>query len=245
MSKKKQQKKAAPPPLRPLILALETATAVSSVALFEGPRLLGHLEYHANKLHAKLITVMVDRLLRDLELKPADLAAIAVAKGPGSYTGLRVGVSTAKGLCMALEKPLMSVGSLEAIALSISDFAQALDARICPMIDARRMEVFCALYDAQGYEIRPPEAKIIEDGAFAADLEAGKVIFAGDGAAKCRELLADHPNAVFLDQRLSTAAGLGPRLWEDFQNGVEENLVTFEPYYLKDFVATKSTKKIL
>jgi tRNA threonylcarbamoyladenosine biosynthesis protein TsaB len=228
----------------PVVLALETSTGVSSVAAFEAGKLLGVIEYHANKLHARLITVMIDQLLSDLSLKPTDLAAIAVSAGPGSYTGLRVGVSTAKGLAMALDIPLLSVGSLETLAHSVTDFAQALDASIVAMIDARRMEVYCAVFDAAGNEIVPTKAKIIEEGAFADLLQKEKVIFVGDGAAKCEPML-DSARAIVLKNRLSSASAMGTVAWNKYQRGQFEDLVTFEPYYLKDYVATKSKKKIL
>ena len=229
----------------PLILAIESATGVSSVALFEAGKLLGVVDYHANKLHAKLITVMAGRLLEDLSIPIAELAAIAVAAGPGSYTGLRVGVSAAKGLAMALDVPLLAVGSLEALAWSVLDLAQRLDAWICPMIDARRMEVFCAMYDTNGLEIRATEAKIIEADAFAQDLAQKSILFLGDGAAKCREILAESPQAIVLENRLSSASSMGHVAWQKFQTGQFEDLVTFEPFYLKNFVATKPKNKLL
>lgn len=228
----------------PVILAMETATGVSSVAAFESGKLLGVNEYHTNKLHARLITVMVDQLLSDLSLKPADLAAIAVSAGPGSYTGLRVGVSTAKGLAMALDKPLLSVGSLETLAQSVTDVARALGACIVPMIDARRMEVYCAVFDENGKEMVPTRAMVVEEGAFAELMQDRKVIFLGDGAAKCEALLASD-QAIFLKNRLSSASAMGKVAWNKFQQEDFEDLVTFEPFYLKDYVATKSKKKLL
>jgi tRNA threonylcarbamoyladenosine biosynthesis protein TsaB len=241
---KKKRKQQEPVPRGPLILAMETATGVSSVALFESGKLLGVTNYHADKLHSKMLTVMIDRLLSDLSVKPAELTAVAVAAGPGSYTGLRVGVSTAKGLAMALDKPLLSVGSLQALAHTVADFATAMKARIVPMIDARRMEVFCAVYDADGSELLPVQAKVMEEGAFADLLAGGPVLFLGDGAAKCAPLL-NSPNAILLSHRLSSATGMGPVIWEKYQRGDFEDLVTFEPFYLKNFVATKPKNKIL
>jgi tRNA threonylcarbamoyladenosine biosynthesis protein TsaB len=227
------------------ILAIETATNVSSVALFEDGLLVALQENHANRTHARLVTVMIERLLQDLDLRPTDLSAVAVAKGPGSYTGLRVGVSVAKGLCMALDIPLLSVGSLEALAWSVVDVAQAIEAQICPMIDARRMEVFVQLFDVQGHATSGAEAKIMEEGAFADILATGKVLFVGDGAEKCRALWADNPQALVLGTRLSSAAYMGAIAHRNLLAGEVEDLVTFEPFYLKEFVATLSTKKIL
>ena len=246
MSKKKNQDETSvdlPKAVR--ILALETATNVSSVAVFENGKLLGLQENLGGRTHAKLITVMIDRLLKDLEILPKDLDAVAVAMGPGSYTGLRVGVSTAKGFCMALDLPLIGVENLHALANGMVDFAKVLEAKICAMIDARRMEVFCQLFDAESNPIHSPEAKVIEEGAFQKELDAGKVIFLGDGAEKCRGILEQHPNAVVLGSRISSAALLGEIAFARFQKGEFENLITFEPFYLKDFVATISKKKIL
>lgn len=229
-----------------LILALETATAVSSAAIFEGEQLLGHVAYHTQRTHARLLTVMVERLLADLDLQPSQLSAIGISGGPGSYTGLRVGVSTAKGLAMALDKPLLAISSLEALAWTVQDFASAQNALICPMIDARRMEAYTAVFSAEVEEIRSIQAQIIEEDAFSEILSQQKVVFCGDGAAKCKTLLeAQSSNAIVLDERLSSAAFMGKPLFKKFQQGQFEDLIHYEPFYLKDFVASISRKKLL
>jgi tRNA threonylcarbamoyladenosine biosynthesis protein TsaB len=230
---------------RTLILAIETATDVSSVALFDAGRLIALRENHASRTHARLATVLIEGMLSDLELKMVDLSAVVVAKGPGSYTGLRVGVSVAKGLCMALDIPLLSVGSLEALAWSVGDFAKALDAHICAMIDARRMEVFAQCFDSQLSALGNPQAEIIEAGAYAEALSTQRMLFVGDGAEKCRGILEAHPNAIVLGNRLSSAAFLGTLAHRQLELGLVEDLMTFEPFYLKEFVATLSTKKVL
>ncbi|HEX2900517.1 MAG TPA: tRNA (adenosine(37)-N6)-threonylcarbamoyltransferase complex dimerization subunit type 1 TsaB, partial [Bacteroidia bacterium] len=227
------------------ILAIETATDVSSVALFEDGNLVSLQENHSNRTHARLVTVMIERLLQDMELKASDLDAVCVARGPGSYTGLRVGVSVAKGLCMALDIPLLSVGSLEALAWSVADIARHLDAWICPMIDARRMEVFCQLHDSQLQAQGEPIALIVEEGAFQEELARQKILFLGDGAAKCGPILSANPNALVLGDRISSAAFMGKAAQAKFISGNHEDLITFEPFYLKEFVATLSRKKIL
>lgn len=223
----------------PLILALETATAIGSVAVFSGENLLGSMTIRREQSHAKLLTPMIQSLLAHLEIAPADLDAIGVAKGPGSYTGLRVGVSTAKGLCMAVDKPLLSTGSLDALAGQVTGLAASLNAWICPMIDARRMEVYCAFFDSQMEMVSPVEAKIVEPGVFSEILSTRKVIFVGDGAEKCREILSVSPNALILPDILSSATGMGKSLFRQFEAGTFEDLVTFEPFYLKEFRATK------
>ena len=226
-----------------LILAIETATSIGSIALFEGEKLLGSVDIRRAKSHARLLMPMIEQLLGNLEVAPADLGAIGVSKGPGSYTGLRVGVSTAKGLCMALDKPLLSLGSLETLAEKVKGLAQELDAYICPMLDARRMEVYHEVFDPLGNSRIAISSKIIETGAFEQLLSEHKVIFVGDGVAKCREILAKSPNAILLDKALSSAKDMGKALYNKYVEKDFEELVSFEPFYLKSFVATKSKKK--
>lgn len=229
----------------PYILALETATPVSSVAVFSGPDCIGCLEYPGQNRHARLLTPMIETLLSDLQLKPSDLSAVAISKGPGSYTGLRVGVSTAKGLCMSLQIPLISIGSLDGLADQVRAMALEIKAEIIPLIDARRMEVYCSLFDSGGEILKAVEAKIIEKNAFLENLDLGQVIFCGSGAAKCRETLGQHPNAIILEQTLSSARSMGRIAWQKFQAEQFEDLLTFEPFYLKDFVALPSKNKLL
>lgn len=229
----------------PFILAMDTATPLGSVALFSEDILLGQIEYRRAKSHARLLSSMVKQLLDDMEVEMTALSAVAVADGPGSYTGLRVATSTAKGLCMALDKPLMSVPSLEGIAWKVQDLAQQLDAKIISMLDARRMEVYCQQYDADIQAETAIEAKIIEDDAFSELLADHKVIFVGDGVAKCREILSASPNAVFLPEVLSAAANIGTALWRKFQAEDFEDLVGFEPFYLKPIRVTKPRNRLL
>lgn len=224
----------------PYFIALETATQVSSVALFEKDQLLGAIEYPGNKRHAQLITVMMETLLNDLEIARNELSAVVVAKGPGSYTGLRVGVSTAKGLAMALDLPLISVNSLEGIAWQVQELAMLQDAWICPMIDARRMEVYTAIYDTEMNVQQETEAKIIEEDAFAELLKTKKLIFAGNGAAKCKATFAHTDQAIVLTEVGCSARSLGKVAWKKYQEEAFEDLVVFEPFYLKDFVAIKA-----
>lgn len=228
----------------PLILALETATSASSVALFRGEELLGAIEYHEGRSHARLLTLMVARLLEDLEVERKQLAAVAVAKGPGSYTGLRVGVSTAKGLCMALDIPLLAVGSLEALAWQVANLAQQTDALICPVIDARRMEVYAQVFAPDLSPQGEPYAWVVE-GPLPDWMKGKKVIFVGDGAAKCAEYFRQHPDSIVLPEIISSARAMGIPSFRKFSQNAVEDLVTFEPFYLKDFVATTSKKQLL
>ncbi len=226
-------------PTGPYLLALDTATATGSVAVFAQDRLLGSQQIRRQASHARLLMPMVEALLSHLELRPADLAAVGVSRGPGSYTGLRVGVSTAKGLCYALDRPLLSLSSLQSLADGQRELAQRLGACIIPLVDARRMEVYCAPFDAQGQPLGEIEARIVEASSFEEWLTRGKVIFCGDGAEKCRTWLEAHPNAIVLGQALSHASQMGKRLWLRLQAQHVEDLTTFEPFYLKDFRATK------
>jgi tRNA threonylcarbamoyladenosine biosynthesis protein TsaB len=246
VSKKKEPSMAPPGAHRAVrILAIETATAVSSAALFEDGVLVALQEVHSRRTHARLLTVMIDRLLQDAEATPSGLSAVCVARGPGSYTGLRVGVSVAKGLCMALDIPLLGISSLMGLALSVQDLAASMDAWICPMIDARRMEVFTQVFDAGLLPQDEPNALIVGQGSLQPVLEARKVIFLGDGAEKCVPVFAGIPNAVMLPRRFSSAASMGRLAHQKFLSQEYEDLVTFEPFYLKEFVATLPTVKVL
>jgi tRNA threonylcarbamoyladenosine biosynthesis protein TsaB len=226
----------------PYILAIETATMIGSIALFAGSQLVGSVEIRRAKSHARLLMPMIEQLLDQLEIAPTQLEAIAVGKGPGSYTGLRVGVSTAKGLCMALDKPLLSFGSLEALAWQVKELATELEAWICPLIDARRMEVYAAFFDAGLDPQSAIKAVILENGVFEEVLAERRVIFLGDGVAKAKELLGASPHAIVLSESLSRASSVGKLLHQKYGQQAFEDLVTFEPFYLKDFVATKSRK---
>ena len=167
--------------------------------------------------------------------------AVAVSSGPGSYTGLRIGTSVAKGLCYSLDIPLISVGSLEVKIHGVNKF-NIDGAVLCPMIDARRMEVYCQVVDEKLEILQPVEAKIIDENSFSEFLERKKVFFFGDGSAKCATIMKS-TNAIFLENIFPSAATLGMLAYCRFQVGQTEDLVTFEPFYLKDFVAKKAIAK--
>ncbi len=222
-----------------LILSLETSTRVCSVALHQHGALLACFELFTEKSHSGLLTTLVQNAVEHAGFTLNQLDAVAVAKGPGSYTGLRIGVSTAKGLCFALDKPLLSVNTLEAMALQLADFVPA-DALLCPMLDARRMEVYCAVFDTGLNFIEPTQAKIVDETAFAAPLARQPVYFFGDGAAKCRETLRFHENARFpVMPVFPSARTVGLLATRAYEAGAFENVVAFEPFYLKEFVGTK------
>jgi tRNA threonylcarbamoyladenosine biosynthesis protein TsaB len=221
-----------------LLLSFDTSTRVCSVALHQDGAVLACSELFTEKSHSGLLTTLVREVVEHAGFALADLDAVAVAKGPGSYTGLRIGVSTAKGLCFALDKPLLSVNTLEAMAAQVADFVPA-DALLCPMLDARRMEVYTALFDPTLRVVEPTTAKIIDETAFAGYLSERPVAFLGEGAAKCRPLLERHPNARFpATPVFPSARTVGLLATRAFAAGAFENVVDFEPFYLKEFVGT-------
>jgi tRNA threonylcarbamoyladenosine biosynthesis protein TsaB len=226
------------------ILNIETATPLCSVALAIEGNVIARRETFEEKSHAARLTVFIEEILKEQGLQIKDLQAIAIGKGPGSYTGLRIGVSTAKGLCYGADIPLIAVGTLRIMAnyakeicskksISLSDE----NILLCPMIDARRMEVFSCLYSVSGEETESVSAKIIDDSTYAHYLQASQLYFFGSGMEKCRPLLS-HPNAFFLDEIYPHAAALAVLSEEKYQKKQFENLAYFEPFYLKEFVAT-------
>ncbi|MGN6640972.1 MAG: tRNA (adenosine(37)-N6)-threonylcarbamoyltransferase complex dimerization subunit type 1 TsaB [Mucilaginibacter sp.] len=227
-----------------MILQIETATTVCSVALAQDGNTLAYKEVEQRNIHAEALTVFIDELLNIAGKSYPNLDAIAVSSGPGSYTGLRIGVSTAKGLCFALDKPLIAVETLKAMAdglISSNSFDISDKTLLCPMIDARRMEVFTAIFDSKGNKIRPTLAEIIDQNSFADLLQNHEILFFGDGAAKCREVLGNNPNARIIDNFVNSARFLAKRAEEKYQAADFEDVAYFEPYYLKDFIAGKKS----
>lgn len=229
----------------PIILSIETSTKACSAAIHQDGKLLSISELYHEKSSSGMLTTLIEHVVRTAALTLQELNAIAVAKGPGSYTGLRIGVSTAKGLCFTLEKPLIAVNTLESMAKSLSIIHYPLSILLCPMLDARRMEVYCAVYQADTMEqIEPTQAKIIDETSFADLLQNHKVIFFGDGAEKCRGTLESNPNAIFLNETIfPSAKSVGVLATRAFENNQFENVADFEPYYLKEFVGTTPKKK--
>ena len=227
-----------------LILHIETGTAVCSVALSRGEKLIALRENTEGMLHAKLLAVFIEEILREQKITISQLDAISVSEGPGSYTGLRVGVSTAKGLCYGAHKPLIAVGSLHSLALlAISrQLLPAPEACIIPMIDARRMEVYTAQFSPTGEPLSAIEAKIIDPFSFAEILEKQPVLFVGDGAEKCKSVIT-HPNAHFVPLQASAAGMLQPALKALAQQQFVDTAY-FEPFYLKDFVVKSKKSSI-
>lgn len=225
------------------ILCLETSSKVCSVAVGINGAISACRESEQENAHSSQLTYLIESALSDAGIKPASLDAVAVSMGPGSYTGLRIGVASAKGFCYALDKPLIAVPTLKSLASGMRQRSLPANAMLCPMLDARRMEVYAAVYDMSLNEVLPVSAEIITPDSYAGLLAAGSVVFAGEGAGKCRPLLGEHPNALFLDSFRLSAAFLYSLALEKFMAGTFENLAYFEPYYLKDFVAGKPRVK--
>lgn len=228
-----------------IILYLETATSICSVSLARDETLIGIHETEVSNSHSELITVFVQELLTKTGVKINDLDAVAVSKGPGSYTGLRIGVSTAKGLCYALNKPLISISTLQAMAYGADSGFRELEKNtlLCPMIDARRMEVYYALFDGHMNEIKSDCAEVITANTFDDVLENHTLLLLGDGAEKCLPLFTNQPRINCLnDFAVSARFMIKPGL-QKFNNQQFENVAYFEPYYLKDFVAAKPVVK--
>ena len=232
-----------------LILAIETGTDICSVALIREGELIALRESDEERNHAKKIAVFVDELLREYDIAAEELDAVAVSKGPGSYTGLRIGVSFAKGLCYGQNIPLVAVGSLDSLVevaredfeAGIIDIEQWDNALLCPMIDARRMEVYTQLFDTDGVAQSEVEAKIIDTESFAEERKDRTFVIFGNGAKKCTEVLE---GATFIEV-VPSARGMARLAEQAFAEGKTEEVAYFEPFYLKDFVVGTAKKSLL
>ncbi len=229
-----------------LILSIETSTKVCSVCLSENDNIIIKKELFEANSHATHLTVFIQDLFNDIkEYKISDIDAVAVSSGPGSYTGLRIGVSVAKGICYALNKPLIAITSLEALAYAAIDNENLKDGTlICPMIDARRMEVYTTLYNARFEKVKEISAEIIDENSFAETLIQQSILFLGDGATKCKDVIKNE-NAIFIENKAPLAANMVKTAYQKFQDKKFEDVAYFEPFYLKDFVATTPKNKVL
>ena len=225
-----------------LILSIETAISVCSVALHRDGKLEGCLELHQDNVHAQKLMPAIKALLDRAGIETAELDAIAVSAGPGSYTGLRIGVSTAKGLAYAHDLPLIAVDTLSALAYRASEAVEPEDF-IIPVIDARRMEVYQKVLNGRMEEISPLEPLIIDEQSFSEYLQKGKVFFIGDAVFKIKSELR-HENARFLSL-LNSAISIGELAYEKFEKGDFVDLAYFEPNYLKEFRVITSKKNPL
>ncbi|MBC7913795.1 MAG: tRNA (adenosine(37)-N6)-threonylcarbamoyltransferase complex dimerization subunit type 1 TsaB [Pyrinomonadaceae bacterium] len=220
-----------------LILQLETSTISCSVTLALNGQTIAIKEVEERNAHASNLTLFIKDVMAEGRKEFSDLDAVAVSMGPGSYTGLRIGVSTAKGLCYALDIPLIAINTLKAMANGYKRLQKDSALLYSPMIDARRMEVYTALYTHELKEIAPVEAKIIEAQSFEDVLKDHRIVFFGDGAMKCVELLK-HSNASFYTRFSNSAKDFSELALEKFVKKEFEDVAYFEPYYLKDFLIT-------
>ncbi|MBQ8423640.1 MAG: tRNA (adenosine(37)-N6)-threonylcarbamoyltransferase complex dimerization subunit type 1 TsaB [Coprobacter sp.] len=229
----------------PVILNIETSTDVCSVALTCDGQVAFHRENYKPMSHAVSLAGYVQEALAYARDSHLALDAVAVSRGPGSYTGLRIGVSEAKGVCFGLDVPLIAVDTLAILACAVL-FRPDVDenALLCPMIDARRMEVYAAIYDRALQPVKPVSADIIDENSYASILDEQRVLFFGNGAAKCSPVIT-HPNARFIDDVHLLATDMLALSEQAFRAGRFENVAYFEPFYLKEFVATKPKNKVL
>ena len=219
-----------------LILGIETATKNCSVALFKDGIVIAEKEYISDGYsHAEQLTLFIHQVIDSAKITLKKIDAVALSMGPGSYTGLRIGTSTAKGLCYALDIPLIAISTLKAMSLAMAKNEKS--ATYCPMIDARRMEVFSALYDENNKQVRGVQADVVDENTYVEFL-ANEIIFFGDGSLKCHEII-NHENAKFIKGINPSAKNLGILAKAKFENKDFEDVAYFEPYYLKDFVAGK------
>lgn len=216
-----------------VILCLETSTTNCSVAIAVDGEIIALQEDNNNKYsHAEKLHSFIDQVLAESGILKSSLQAIAVSKGPGSYTGLRIGVSAAKGLCFAIDVPLIAIPTLEALAHQ----AVVENGYIIPMLDARRLEVYAAVFSSDNDQIRETKAEVLDENSYDGYLKTTKVCFIGDGVEKFKAL-CKHKNAVFMDNKLPSAKQMGALSELKYQKNDFEDVAYFEPYYLKDFIA--------
>ncbi len=238
-----------------IILNIETATNVCSVALHKDAKLLAQRISFEEKSHASRLAVFIDEVIKEAKVSTNEIQAVAISKGPGSYTGLRIGVSTAKGIAYGLEIPIISISTLQLMAYAVSLQAESYfeklaipksfieKALLCPMIDARRMEVYSAIYDWNNVEKVDIQANIISENSFSEIFINNNLLIFGNGAAKCATML-NSEKTIFLPDIYPLADNMGDLAENAFNKQQFEDLAYFEPFYLKDFIAKISTKNM-
>ncbi len=230
-----------------MILCLETATGVCSVALCDNNGVVASRESSDSRSHASLLTVFAGEVLREKKLKASDLDAVAVSKGPGSYTGLRIGVSAAKGIAFAASVPLIGIETTLSMFFGMKEKQTSIYGKnilFCPVLDARRMEVYYAIYDSEGRTVKGITAEIINGNTFTDITRNNRLIIFGEGALKLKSVINDPGVKIEEDFRMSASHMLIPAL-EAYRNQRFEDVAYFEPLYLKDFIATKPKKNVL
>lgn len=227
------------------LLNIETSSPVCSVALAKDGKIIASREDFDGKSHASLLTVFIDEVLKESGTDIQSLDAISVSKGPGSYTGLRIGVSAVKGICFGIQKPLIAISTLQALANGIlmKNLNTTNASLLCPLIDARRMEVYSAIFDNNLVQQRDIKAEIIDENSFSNILEKKPILLFGDGSEKCKEKIR-HKNAIFIDNIISSAEYMVSLSEDAYKLKQFEDVAYFEPFYLKDFVATIPKRKV-
>jgi tRNA threonylcarbamoyladenosine biosynthesis protein TsaB len=222
-----------------LLLNIETTTKNCSVSIADKGVLLGVKELNnGNYSHAEVLHPFIEIILKEAGISFDQLEGIAVSKGPGSYTGLRIGVSAAKGLAWALNIPLFAIDTLHSLSHAITIYSGV----IVPMLDARRMEVYASVFSSANAQIRETRAEIVDSNSFCDYLALGKVYFLGDGAHKCKEIIT-HKNAVYIDSIFPSAKQMAVLSYEKYISKSAEDIAYFEPFYLKDFIVVPEKKK--
>lgn len=222
------------------ILSLDTSTKVCSIALHEDGNLVGQQAYHLQKSHSSLLPAIIQELLFNCETSMDQLNAVALSAGPGSYTGLRIGTATAKGLCFTLGIPLISVRTLDTLIAQVRPFVP-VSSFLCPMLDARRMEVYCKLVKSSGEEMIPTSAVVVEQDTFESFAELPLLLF-GNGAGKLNGFL-NNTNLHYVEGIEPSAAFMGELAFSKFQKTQFEDLAYFEPDYLKEYQSTTVPQK--
>ena len=224
-----------------MLLCIETSGKNCSVALFEGLQLVSIREVHTEQFsHSENLHVFIEQVLKESNLQPKAIKAIAISAGPGSYTGLRIGVATAKGLCYGWDIPLIALPTLRILAEQVSYEFTDIE-YIIPMIDARRMEVFTAVYSRDFSPILKERSEILTESTFDTYLNKGKTIFLGDGITKF-QAICKHKNAYFWENKFPSAKQMGRLALEKYQAQAFEDIAYFEPFYLKEVYLVKSNK---
>jgi len=217
------------------ILSIETATTICSIAIHQDGNLLFHQEMFLEQSHSSKLVPAIENALRTLELNSSDLAAVAISKGPGSYTGLRIGTSTAKGFCYALDIPLIAINTLQTMALKVASLG--LSKKMIPLLDARRMEVFYEVFDENVQSNEEAKPLILEENSFENNLLSESYLIFGNGMPKFKDICVNK-NALFLNNIYPSAVQVGELAWEKYQKQEFEDVAYFEPFYLKEFFTT-------
>ncbi len=226
----------------PLILLIETSTQICSVAIAKNKKIIAKREIDIPNAHSSKLSLLIEEVIKDAEITYKELSAIAVSKGPGSYTGLRIGVSSAKGFAYALDIPLIGIETLRILYKGVE--RKYPNSNTVAMIDARRMEVYSSIYDEKGNVIKDISADIIDEGIYDKYLVGEKdFVFVGDGAEKSMNSFRDNKNIRFDSEIHLTADLMAELAFEKYENKDFEDVAYFEPYYLKNFVAAPSRVK--